>query len=154
MLCQPVHPESNISYFPQFFVLDNALLFFIKTHRRRENLENNLTLSWRRPLSYRNANQWTGFYMITAFVMKGLKEYLENNFCSFPRAFYSRSSQFGKFTCSRFWSRFNKSIFTRFWGVLCQPVHPESNISHFRPFSVLDSALWIFFKTRFRVKKE
>ena len=38
----------------------------------------NLTLSWRRPLSYRNqsiicgANQWTGFYMITASVMKGL----------------------------------------------------------------------------------
>ena len=36
------------------------------------------TLSWRRPLSYRNqsidllVNQWTGFYMITASVMKGL----------------------------------------------------------------------------------
>ena len=34
-----------------------------------------LTLSWRRRLSYRNqsicsANQWTGFYMITASVMK------------------------------------------------------------------------------------
>ena len=28
-----------------------------------------LTLSWRRPLSYIN---WTGFYMITASVMKGL----------------------------------------------------------------------------------
>ena len=37
-----------------------------------------LTLSWRRPLSYRNqsidlrANQWTGFYIITASVMKEL----------------------------------------------------------------------------------
>ena len=39
-----------------------------------------LTLSWRGPLSYRNqyidlqskANQWAGFYMITAFVMKEL----------------------------------------------------------------------------------
>ena len=37
-----------------------------------------LTLSWRRPLSYRNqsidlrSNQWTGFYMITAAVMKQL----------------------------------------------------------------------------------
>ena len=30
-----------------------------------------LTLSWRRPLSCR-ANQWTGFYMITASVMKEL----------------------------------------------------------------------------------
>ena len=29
-----------------------------------------LTLSWRRPLSYRN--QWTGFYMITVSVMKEL----------------------------------------------------------------------------------
>ena len=35
-----------------------------------------LTLSWRMPLSYRNqssANEWTGFYMITASVMKELK---------------------------------------------------------------------------------
>ena len=32
-----------------------------------------LTLSWRQPLSYRNqSNQWTGFYMITASVMKEL----------------------------------------------------------------------------------
>ena len=30
-----------------------------------------LTLSWRRPLSYRNL--WTGFYMITTSVMKELK---------------------------------------------------------------------------------
>ena len=41
-----------------------------------------LTLSWRRPLSYRNqsidlfckSNQWTGFYMITALVMKDLND--------------------------------------------------------------------------------
>ena len=37
-----------------------------------------LTLSWRRLISYRNqicsANQWTGFYMISASVMKGLNE--------------------------------------------------------------------------------
>ena len=35
-----------------------------------------LTLSCRRPLSYRNqsANQWTGLYMITASVMKELNE--------------------------------------------------------------------------------
>ena len=41
-----------------------------------------LTLSWRRPLSYRNLSidlqsksiyQWTGFYMITASVMKRLR---------------------------------------------------------------------------------
>ena len=40
-----------------------------------------LTFSWRRPLSYRNqsidlrSNQWTGFYMITASVMKGLSHW-------------------------------------------------------------------------------
>ena len=34
-----------------------------------------LTLSRRKPLSYRNQsiNQWTGFYMITASVLKGLR---------------------------------------------------------------------------------
>ena len=33
-----------------------------------------LTLSWRRPLSYRNkSNQWTGFYIITASLINGLK---------------------------------------------------------------------------------
>ena len=50
-------------------------LYSLKTS---ENLwYNGLTLSGRRPLSYRNhcgANQWTGFYMITASVMKGLMD--------------------------------------------------------------------------------
>ena len=32
-----------------------------------------LTLSWRGPLSYRNLHQWSGFYMITAPIMKELK---------------------------------------------------------------------------------
>ena len=43
-----------------------------------------LTLSWRRPLSYRNQSidQWTGFYMITASVMKGLKQIY---FCHWTR---------------------------------------------------------------------
>ena len=41
------------------------------------DFEEYLTLSWWRPLSYRNqskcrANQWTGFYMITASVMRKL----------------------------------------------------------------------------------
>ena len=36
-----------------------------------------LTLSWQRPLSYRNqSNQWSGFYMITASVTKGLNEHV------------------------------------------------------------------------------
>ena len=36
-----------------------------------------ITLSWRRPLPYRNqtwANQWTGFYMIGTSAMKKLKQ--------------------------------------------------------------------------------
>ena len=52
-----------------------------------------LTLSWRRPLPYRNqsidllcsTNQWTGFYMITASVVKELKQillWLFRNNCS------------------------------------------------------------------------
>ena len=32
--------------------------------------------------------------------------------------------------------------------MLCQPVHPESSISHFHQFSVLGSAIWFFIKTR------
>ena len=41
-------------------------------------LNSSLTLSWRRPLSYRNSplicreNQWASFYMITVSVMKEL----------------------------------------------------------------------------------
>ena len=39
MLCQLVHPESNISQFHQFSVLDSALLFFIKTrHQLRKSI--------------------------------------------------------------------------------------------------------------------
>ena len=44
---------------------------------------NTLTLSWQRPLSYRNqsidllVNQWTGFYMITASVMKELTHFYD-----------------------------------------------------------------------------
>ena len=44
-----------------------------------------LTLSWRRPLSYRNQsirNHWTGFYMITGSVMKELNFDLINENCS------------------------------------------------------------------------
>ena len=64
-----------------------------------------------------------------------------NNFCSFHRVSCSQPTKFGK------------SIFTRFSGVLCHPEHPESNKSHFRPFSVLDSALWFFNKTRCGLRK-
>ena len=53
----------------------NIPRIFSKIYRRPKT---NLTLSWRRPILYRkyieicSANQWTGFYMITASVMKGL----------------------------------------------------------------------------------
>ena len=68
-------------------------------------------------------------------------ERVNYNFCSFPRISYSQPT------------KFDESIFNKFWGVLCQPVHPESNISHFLPFSLLDSDLWFFVESHRRVKK-
>ena len=50
-------------------------------------------------------------------------------------------------------TKFGKSIFNIFWGVLCQPVHPESNISQFHQSSVLDSALLFFLKTLRQLRK-
>ena len=39
----------------------------------------------------------------------------QNNFSFFPNVFCSYSTKFGKI------------VFSRFWGILCQPVQPESN---------------------------
>ena len=49
--------------------------------------------------------------------------------------------------------KFGKFTSNWFWGVLYQPVHPESNINHFHQISVLDSALWFFIKTHRGVRK-
>ena len=49
--------------------------------------------------------------------------------------------------------KFGNLIFNRFSGVLCQTVHPESNINHFCNFSLFDRTLWFFIETRFWVKK-
>ena len=49
--------------------------------------------------------------------------------------------------------KFGKFTSNWFWGVLYQPVHPESNINHFHQISLLDSALWFFIKTRRGVRK-
>ena len=52
---------------------------YISIKKRRLMSRRFLTLSWRRPQSYRNqstdfsANQWTGFYMIWTLFMKELK---------------------------------------------------------------------------------
>ena len=57
---------------------------------------NTLTLSWRGPLSYRNhsmdliANQWTGFYMITASVMRELSSF-------FPTQCFKKTSSNSKY---------------------------------------------------------
>ena len=69
-----------------------------------------LTLSWRRSLSYRNhsidllcllhwltPNQWTGFYMITASVMKELTHksyYLPSFLLNFSKTFSHSTSHF------------------------------------------------------------
>ena len=50
-------------------------------------------------------------------------------------------------------TKFGKFTSNWFWGVLYQPVHPESNINHFHQISVLDGALWFFIKTRRGVRK-
>ena len=55
------------------------------------NFKSQLTLFWRRSLSYRNhpliccANQWTGFYVIGVSVMKELKNILYKNTNQKPR---------------------------------------------------------------------
>ena len=50
-------------------------------------------------------------------------------------------------------NKFGQYLFARFRAVLCQQVHPNSNISYFHQFSLWCSALWIFIKTRLRVRK-
>ena len=50
-------------------------------------------------------------------------------------------------------NKFGQYLFARFRAVLCQKVHPNSNISYFHQFSLWCSALWIFIKTRLRVRK-
>ena len=50
-------------------------------------------------------------------------------------------------------NKFDQYLFERFRAVLCQQVHPNSNISYFHQFSLWCSALWIFIKTRLRVRK-
>ena len=37
--------------------------------------------------------------------------------------------------------------------MVCQPVHPESNISHFHPFCFWGSAPWFFIRSRRRPTK-
>ena len=51
-------------------------------------------------------------------------------------------------------SKFGKSIFNRFWGVLWQPVHPKSNIRHFRSFSFFHSVLCYFLEACFWIRKK
>ena len=40
-------------------------------------------------------------------------------------------------------NKFGKSIITRFWAVLFQPVHPNSNVSHFWQIFLWRSALFL-----------
>ena len=60
-----------------FSRLDLKMIYKSQNNRFLKFIMFFLTLSWRRPLSYRNqSNQWTGSYMITASVMKGLNEHV------------------------------------------------------------------------------
>ena len=55
------YPNAQMKFFIVCYLIVQVISFY------------QLTRSWRRSLSYRNqANQWTGFYMVTASVMKEL----------------------------------------------------------------------------------
>ena len=60
-----------------FSRLDLKMIYKSQNNRFLKFIMFFLTLSWQRPLSYRNqSNQWSGFYMITASVTKGLNEHV------------------------------------------------------------------------------
>ena len=65
----------------------------------------------------------------------------KNNFCCFTKVSCSQPTKFGKL------------IFNRFWGIFCQSVLPESNLSHICQICLLDSALCFFIKIYLRVTK-
>ena len=48
--------------------------------------------------------------------------------------------------------KFHMVMFQRYWGLLYQTVHIESSFAIFPRFFLFDSALWLFLKTRLRVK--
>ena len=70
---------------------------------------NTLTLSWRRPLLYRRANQWTGFYMITTSVMKEL-----NNW-SYQCETFIIIDQFISFYIRKIWQKFHSDKIFHVW---------------------------------------
>lgn len=79
-----------------------------------------------------------GFFLKLVFE---LERVTSNSFCFFPRVSCSQPTKFGKL------------IFNRFWGVFCQSVLPESNLSHICQICLLDSALCFFIKIYLRVTK-
>ena len=59
-----------------FSRLDLKMIYKSQNNRFLKFIMFFLTLSWRRPLSYRNqSNQWTGFYMTTVSIMEELRLY-------------------------------------------------------------------------------
>ena len=109
----PSHEHYKLEGFCNFFDLSNLIksnICFTKTHSSKIDL----TLSWRgllyietSPLICR-ANQWTGFYMITASVMKEL--ILTNNSNSFQK---SGTTETGLSDFHKLISTFFKSHFSR-----------------------------------------
>ena len=49
-------------------------------------------------------------------------------------------------------TKIGKLIFNRFFGVLSQPLHPESNLRHFHSYYLFFSALPFFLKTSLGVR--
>ena len=78
-----------------------------------------------------------GFCSKLAFELDNLKI----NFCSFPNGSWSQPTRFGKL------------IYSGLWGVVCQPVHAESNIRLFHSFSLFGITFCFFVQTCPRVGK-
>ena len=107
---------TNIQTAPDYSSATAIMLVILWTDEIHSlHLKNSLTLSWRRPLSYRNqpidllASQWAGFYMITASVMKELSKNVTRLLVCVP--FLLRS-------ICKYWNFIvDMKIFTTLWNI-------------------------------------
>ena len=74
LLVETISGQYSISVSPENVKKSLVFLSFQEVKKCNIGVKwvNMLTLSWLRPLSFCSTNQWTGFYMITASVMKEL----------------------------------------------------------------------------------
>ena len=162
-------PESNISHFRQFSLLDGALWLFLKTHFQVRNcsFKNNFCFFTKVSCSQPNKfsklifNRFWGIFCQSVHPESNISHICQ--FCLLDSALWffikiclrvikSNFKMIFALALGSLPKKLVKSIFNKFWGRLPQWVYPESNINHFRQFSLLDSALWFFVKSRRKVK--